>query len=187
GVTRTQMGVPGSGWRAALASRFSTMRSTLAASARTWTGSSSRLTGWASSSSSRASETTPATSRSRSTRSRRSSTMTRARRARASRLVEVRVQLAGVGDEPAQEVVGVGRAQPAAAPLEGQGDAEHRGQRRAQGVGDGLEEGALELVEGAQVLGRGPLAGQGGGQAVGGHPLVVEGLAQPLLDLAPLG
>ena len=97
------------------------------------------------------------------------------------------VQPAGVGGEPAQQVLGVGRAQPAAAPLQGQGDAEHRGQRGAQVVGDGLEEAALELVEGAQVLGRGPLAVEGHGQAVGGHQLGVEGGAQLLLDLAPLG
>ena len=45
----------------------------------------------------------------------------------------------------------------------------------------------LSLVQGAQVLGRGPLAYQRGFQPVGGHALVVEGGAQPLLDLAPLG
>ena len=37
------------------------------------------------------------------------------------------------------------------------------------------------------MLGRGPLAYQRGFQPVGGHALVVEGGAQPLLDLAPLG
>ena len=54
-------------------------------------------------------------------------------------------------------------------------------------MGDGLEEAALELVQDAQVLGRGPLAVQGGGQPVGRHPLMVEGGAEPLLDLAALG
>ena len=112
GPTRTQMGVPGSVWRAALASRFSTIRSTLAASATTWMGCSrSRLTGWAVSSS-RASETTPATRLARSTCSRRSSTMPRSSLSRSSRPVRIRSSRRALVASRARSTVSSGPSRP---------------------------------------------------------------------------
>jgi hypothetical protein len=83
------------------------------------------------------------------------------------------------GDEGG-EVGGVLRGQARPGPLEGEADADHRGQRGAQLVGDGVQEGVLHLVEGPQLPGRLPLALQR-------LPFPLECLAQRLLGLLLLG
>ena len=100
-------------YRAKLASRFSTIRSTLAASARTWTGSSSRLTGVG------AEQLVAGLGDHAGDQPVQVDPLAPQLDDAPVQLVEVEqagddaVQLAGVGDEPAEEIVGVGLGQPA--------------------------------------------------------------------------
>ena len=79
-------------------------------------------------------------------------------RSRSSRSASSRSSLPGVGHQPVDQVGGVLLGQARPGPLQGQGDADDRGQGGAQLVGDGVQEGVLQLVEGPQLAGGLPLA-----------------------------
>src|SRR4029450_4487585 len=161
--TRTHTGASGGVCRAALASRFSMIRSTLP-------GSRETVTGWA-------------TTWGRRPLSRPQSSAILAARAATSvgrglgattpvgcplqgdEVVEQPVELAGVGHQPGVEVGPVLLGHVAGLVLQGQADADDRGQGGAQLVRHRVQEGVLHPVQGQQPLGRllfalqGPLDG----------------------------
>ena len=164
-------------WRPALASRFSTTRSTLAASTQATTGSTI--------SSSRRPLLPPLLGDPADQGGQVGGAAPRghdplAQPVQVEQVGQQSVQLAGVGHQPVDQVGGVLRGQARPGPLEGQGDADDRGQRGPQLVGDGVQEGVLHVVEGPQLLGRLPLALQR-------LPLALQRLAQRLLGLLLLG
>ena len=160
GSTRTQIRASSGVCFAVFVSRLSTIRSTIARSA--WIVSSgvsrSRRRCVASSELTTDSRTSAPTSSGRRT----GRSTPPARRSRSSMSATRRSGPLGVRRDPASEVAGIVPVEVDLVPLERDGEPEDRGERRAQVVRDRLEEGVLQLVGLAQLVGGLPLRRQVG-------------------------
>ena len=176
--TRTHTGVPAGVCRAALASRFSTIRSTLGASTAISTGA-------VQADGTLAEQLRPCVLDDPADQLAKIDTLTvgvevpLGERSRSSRLVSRRPSLRALpASRPSRS-----RTSPAellVAAVQGRRDPQHRGERRTQVVGDGLQERVLHLVQLAEVLGGGLLPLQGVRQPLGGGLLPLQGGRQPL-------
>jgi hypothetical protein len=75
-------------------------------------------------------------------------------------VLEQPLQLAGLLDQHPDQVKGLLAGQVEPGPLQGDGHPEHGRERGAQVVGDGPQEGVLQVVHGSQPVGGGQLAAQ---------------------------